>query len=177
MYQVDDRDVVSSLSDAPQSSIGAPLPLVLATEHHLAVAYLIEVPLPGWDGSFVEVASYHREQEPVAIIAFHGVRATSFGPPNDEAFAGHPLAARGLTAYGAFEVEHSSWIRSLARMNEVHPLHHPSQFAGLRHFVFSFQDSILEVVAREYAITLTSGPLFALVPTMVGVVDPRSGAA
>ena len=53
-----------------------------------------------------------------------------FGPPNDEAFDGHPLARRGLRPYGAFEVTHSSWIRQLEQMNSVHPHHSPPLFEG-----------------------------------------------
>ncbi len=43
-----------------------------------------------------------------AVISFRRHRAFTFGPPNDEAFSGHPLASRGLHPYGAFEMQHSS---------------------------------------------------------------------
>ena len=56
-----------------------------------------------------------------------------FGPPNDEAFSGHPLASRGLHPYGAFKIENSSWIRHLEKMNSVHPNHHPERYFKLQH--------------------------------------------
>jgi|WetSurMetagenome_2_1015567.scaffolds.fasta_scaffold147713_2 hypothetical protein len=177
MYQIDRHDSVTRLLDVPQSSFGAPLPLVLATETQLSIAYFVETPVPGWDGTWVQVASYDRGDEPAAIVTFKGVKAALFGPPNDEAFAGHPLAARGLTASAAFEVEHSSWIRAITRMNEVHPLHHPSRFEGLHHFVLSFHDSTFEVIARTYAVSVARAPLFALLPRMVSLLDEESGAA
>ena len=34
-------------------------------------------------------------------------------------------------------------------MNSVHPRHDPSRFAQLTHFVFSFHDDTLEVVAAD----------------------------
>jgi hypothetical protein len=37
--------------------------------------------------------------------------------PNDESLHGHPLFERGLNFYGAFQVESSSWIRALERIN------------------------------------------------------------
>lgn len=65
-----------------------------------------------------------------------------FGPPNDEAFAGHPLADRGLNPYSVAEVQRSSWIRGLERMNSVHARHSRERFLEhKRHFVFAFHDS------------------------------------
>ena len=101
--------------------------------------------------------------EPAAIVRFTLPRASSFGPPNDEAFAGHPLAARGLEPYGAFEVKQPSWIRALERMNAVHANHEPEHFARFRHFVFTFHDTTFECVATGYACEIATGPLTALV--------------
>jgi hypothetical protein len=33
MYEVDDQDTVVELSDVPQSSVGAPCPMLLVGEH------------------------------------------------------------------------------------------------------------------------------------------------
>jgi hypothetical protein len=44
------------------------------------------------------------------LLEFSGCYAHLFGPPNDEAFSGHPLASRGLQPYRITEVKHSSWI-------------------------------------------------------------------
>ena len=54
---------------------------------------------------------------------FEHCYAHMFGPPNDEALRGHPLAGRGLRPYAAFEIRQSSWLRRLERMNSVHPRH------------------------------------------------------
>ena len=42
MYSVDDRDQVIELHDVPQSSVGAPLPVVAASEHGVLLTYLLE---------------------------------------------------------------------------------------------------------------------------------------
>jgi hypothetical protein len=70
------------------------------------------------------------------------------GAPNNEALSGHPLYSRGLGYYGIYEIIESSWIRSLERMNRVHPSHKPRHFEELRHFVFTFHDDTFECVAR-----------------------------
>jgi hypothetical protein len=90
-----------------------------------------------------------------------------FGPPNDEAFTGHPLASRGLEPYAVFEVEQSSWIRQLERMNAVHPNHKPELFASYRHFVFAFHDSTFEAVADGFEVQLMSGSMRSAVSKMV----------
>jgi hypothetical protein len=162
MYTVDERDRVAELSDVPQSEVGAPCPLVLASEGKLIVAYFVSHPAQGWDGRTATVVGPDTPGKPAAIIRFSMVKASMFGPPNDEAFSGHPLASRGLRPYGAFEVFDSSWVRRLERMNTVHPQHRPGSYANLRHFVLTFHDSTFECIARGYAPELAHGPLTSL---------------
>jgi hypothetical protein len=157
MYSVDRKDKVVELLDAPQSSIGAPRPMILAGEHELYLAYFIQNTPTGWDGSTVRVIDENTSGEPIALITFTGINAHLFGPPNDEAFSGHPLASRGLRPYGVFEVCNSSWIRTLERMNSVHPYHRPERFVELRHFVFTFHDTTFECVAEDFSASVQEG--------------------
>src|SRR5689334_14634199 len=130
MYQPDQQDRVRALPDAPQSDVGAPLPVVVADEHTVLLAYharpkptleqLMELEMPEIVGRDTARA--------IAVVSFERAYATYLGPPNDEAFDGHPLAGRGLEPYGAFEIEHSSWIREAERRNRVHPYHRPERF-------------------------------------------------
>jgi hypothetical protein len=72
-----------------------------------------------------------------------------FGPPSDETFGSHPLAARGLHSFGVFEVLNSSWVRALERVNSIHPRHERvrHRYNLMKHFVFAFHDSTFECVA------------------------------
>lgn len=161
MYSVDERDQVAELTDLPQSSVGAPCPLILASEQDLLIAFFLQDAPQGWDGTEVRVVGAD-SVEPAALVRFYSVYASMFGPPNDEAFSGHPLARRGLHPYGAFEVAGSSWIRQLERMNSVHPYHRPESFREWRHFVLAFHDSTFECVAKGYSCQVSSGPLTEL---------------
>ena len=136
VYKVGRRDKVVPLDSLPQSDPGAPLPLVVASDNELRIAYIS----PG-AGS---------EGEVMVTVTFNMAEAHMFGSPNDEAFDGHPLARRGLHPYGAFEIEDSSWISQLERMNSVHPRHSPELFEGLRHYVLSFHDTTFECVAEGF---------------------------
>ena len=157
MYQVDTQDVVIELVDVPSSDGGAPLPAVVAAEHELELIYLASEPDPEWDGTDVRVKSTASSGEPVAVVKFGRPYAHMFGPPNEEAFAGHPLAQRGVYPGGAFEVQHSSWLRALERMNSVHRYHTAARFAGFRHFIFAFHDSTFECIAKSYTCELRRG--------------------
>jgi hypothetical protein len=159
MYRVDHRDKVIPLAGVPQSSVGAPLPVVCANANALLVAYYAESPHPTWNGTNPRCVNAETTEDPVAVLDFGAARAHYLGPPNDEAFGGHPLASRGLSPYGTFEVQDSSWIRRLIEMNSVHPRHDPALFAGLRHFILCFHDETFECVAKGFDVTVVEGPL------------------
>jgi hypothetical protein len=78
------------------------------------------VPTPRWDGTWIRIADLDTA-DPVVLVRLTEVAAWQWGPPNDEAFQGHPLANPGLRPYGVFRVEGSSWIRQLERMNRSTP--------------------------------------------------------
>jgi len=150
MYVVTRADRVRELAELPQSSIGAPCPMILVGEHSLRIAYYLEEKVGGWDGTTVRLLSPDQGNELCAVVDFVLPYAHMFGPPNDEAFAGHPLAERGLQPYGAFEVEGSSWLATLERMNSVHPYHRPERFKKYRHFILSFHDTTFECIAESF---------------------------
>lgn len=160
---MDDRDSVQPLAGFPQSSIGAPTPIIIASEQALFVTFYLEQRDPNWDGTTCKVVTPDTNDEPVAVVCFGRATAHFFGPPNDEAFGGHPLAERGLEPYGAYEVLSSSWLRALERMNSVHPQHRPENFASRRHFILTFHDTIFECVAHSFTIEQTSGSLRSVV--------------
>jgi hypothetical protein len=171
MYQVDSLDTVVELKTAPLSDIGAPLPLVIADDYRLILEYLISEPDPNWDGTYVNVVSPNTECT-VAIVRFHHPYAHFLGPPNDEAFSGHPLASRGLEPYGVFEIDKSSWIRQLERMNSVHPYHDRNRFMkSKRHFVFAFHDTTFECVAEGFDVSAHKGSILSSVERIVAMLE------
>lgn len=143
-----ESDIVKVLEDLVQPEPGAPCPLFVASEHRLLLAYFARDGDPNWDDAKANPVKEGAVDEPIAIITFVAPYAHTFGPPNDEAFAGHPLHARGLRPWRVQEVLASSWINSLARMNSVHPYHKQEQFDRLRHFVFAFHDTTFECAAE-----------------------------
>lgn len=160
MYPVDGKDKVIELKDVPQSSVGAPLPVVLSDEFKILLAYIAE------ESSTVGLADADTPGESLILAEFESYWTYMFGVPGDEAFHGHPLASRGLQPYGAFRIADSSWVRQLERMNSVHPNHNPKRFDELKHYVFAFHDSTFECVAKGFTISRHVGTLESLLPIM-----------
>jgi hypothetical protein len=129
-----------SALDLPQSDPGAPEPVLLSSEHRAVLIYELASPLTWGAGG-------------AAVVRFEGVVAISFGPPNDEALEGHPLAPHGLKPYRAFEAAPSPWVAELERRNQVHPRHRPGHLAARRHIILTFHDSVFECVASAFTAT------------------------
>ena len=174
MYSIDARDTVRPFLAAPPCSAGAPCPLVLADDTGVLIAYYGDPPHPSSPIATPQAVDPATSAFPVVIAVFASPRAHMFGPPNDEALSGHPMASRGLHAYGAFEVRASSWVRALERMNAVHPNHRPEACACYRHFIFTFHDSTLECVAAGVAFHAHPGPLHSALPHMLALLGGRA---
>jgi hypothetical protein len=172
MYTTDEKDQVIPLKDFPQSSIGAPIPIVLSDEYTIVVAFHLQNP-DGWDGRLVRKVTRESE-EPIAIVRFSSCYAYYSGAPNDEAFEGHPLKQAGLHPNGGFEIKNSSWIRRLEKMNSVHPHHNPDRFWASKHFILTFHDSTFECIADGYDIEIARGTPNGAVPRMLELLDSKA---
>jgi hypothetical protein len=161
MYTVTAADRPVQIESAPQSSVGAPCPMVLAGEHSLRLAYYLQDAPSDWDGTSIRVVSDSEADEPCAVVSFKLAIAHMFGPPNDEAFDGHPLASRGLRPYAAFEVQSSSWLHTLERMNSVYPHHRRERYARFKHFIFAFHDTTFECIAEGYDMLFHRGSVWS----------------
>ncbi len=161
MYEVDDQDRVSEITGLRQCDIGAPTPILLAGEHDVLLAYYLH------DLS-EDQSDFQSIYETVAIVKFDKCYAHMFGPPNDEAFRGHPLSSRGLHPYGVFEIKNSSWLRRLEKMNSVHEFHDKEYFmTHFHHYIFSFHDSTFECIAESFAMEIRKGGVKSMVSYML----------
>lgn len=159
MHTFRDRDLVHELAEVPCPSSGSAEPLVLASEDTLVLAY-VSAP-PGSD----QPVGAGTAPSTTTMVVFRQCYASHFGQPNDEAFSTHK-ADGGLRPYGAFELEHSSWLRGLEMRNRAHPHHDPERFQRLRHWVWTFHDSVLECAALSYTVTDSPGRPGEAIPRM-----------
>lgn len=137
MYEIDERDRVVELKEVTPPDVIAPLPLVISKEGAVVLSYIAS--------RYVGV-----------IVSFPVCHAHYFGPPGEDAFKGHPLAARGMKCHSVYEVQESSWIRALERSNRL-PSKERDKNRSLgdwKHFAFPFRDALFECVARDYGVEL-----------------------
>lgn len=97
------------------------------------------------------------EEAGTAVIELVRCSTTTFGYPNDEAIGGHPLYAKGLQAYGIFEVLNSSWIAEQERQNRI-SFPERTDMTWKRHFIFTFHDSTFECLSADLKITVSEEP-------------------
>lgn len=114
---------------------GSPCPAVHSGEHRLLCAYHIsETVVP---------------ERAVALLRFEGVLQFRLGYPNDEALHGHPLAKFGLKPYTSYLIENSPLIAEIENQNRVHSAYKPGMYVRWRHWIMTFHDETLEVIARS----------------------------
>ena len=157
MYAIDTLDRVIEMHDAPLPDSGASLPFIMSDENRVLLAYMVSESDEAAN-SVVKTMTADSEGY-TALVEFAQPSAHMFGPPNDETFLSHPLAERGLSPYGVFEVLDSSWIRQLEEMNKRHSRHAQSRYGDLRHYIFSFHDSTFECIAKALAVNLREASL------------------
>jgi hypothetical protein len=144
MSQADDGQAAMSAriklwQEPPQMDAGAPKPsLFFGRSGDLFCAY------------YVSGARANLAAGSVAILRFSAVLHHRFGYPGDEELHSHPLYKDGLRHYSFHLVEQSPLIAKLEEQNRVHPRHKPGMYTTrFKHFVITFHDETLEVVARE----------------------------
>lgn len=133
---------------------GAPLPHVLSNGRQTIVLFHAGLePDPNRDGSTVTLIDPREQREHnLSWVRFDSVVASLFGPPNDEALQGHPLWGNGLQFYAFHRVENSEWIADLRARNRVHPNHQDNAWNSYQHFVITFHDQTLEVIAKSFEV-------------------------
>ena len=127
--------------DAPQMDTGSPRPAIRVFEETLILAY-------------------RTQTRKFAVIKFRDVHQHTFGYPNNEALAGHPVYSKELSFYAFNEVVRSPYLKELDRRNAVNFPHQSSSFTELKHWFVPFHDETLEIVGGE--------------PEVLGTVDASS---
>jgi hypothetical protein len=89
------------------------------------------------------------------------------GFPNDEALHGHPLWEHGLEFYQAHVVIDSSWLAERRAIEAVHPRVPAVPFAGARHFVLTFHDSMVEAIAGSIEVGPRYGTMGQAIEALV----------
>ena len=168
---VPEGDIVTELTQFPQMCSAVPVPVVLAGEHRLALAYRLDLE-PRSPIGYETIRPIDPEEiGPVVFVKFEQFTAVKFGHPNDEGLGGHRLWGRGLVPYAVNEVRDSSWLREIVRIDQAHYNYTPGMRDGTRHLVFSFHDTTLEVLTRSFTFETLATSVGRLLPQMQAFVN------
>lgn len=155
-YAIDDSDKVVGIEEFPTMETGDSDPIFYKPPFTSYLAYrLAEHKIRQLYAD--DPRSIYELPETSVLVKFTRVHSVIVGSPNSEALSGHPLYARGLGHYGLYEVQSSSWIRQLERMNSVHSRHNPKIFEACRHFIITFDDVTFEFAAHAVDWTIETG--------------------
>ena len=123
----------------PQMETGAPLPVLFAEDGRTAVVYWART-TP--DAPLIKAAV---EFEPVSLM--------KFGYPNDEGIRSHSLFDMDgdLWPYAMYEALDSPWIEEHIRNLRV-TYSSDTDFSNIRHFIWIFHDSTLEILCRGFRV-------------------------
>src|SRR5438876_5462691 len=118
---------------------GAPTPVLLASDSRTLLAFYLPYRDPNCNGTDVHVRDATTDIG-VAVVQFWHCIVATLGDPNDEVLHGHRLWGKGLDAYGAFIVQHSTWITELQQINSVHDRYNPEKWVSYKHYILTFHD-------------------------------------
>jgi hypothetical protein len=103
------------------------------------------------------LAYYHSPGERIAVVRFSGLVDHRLSPINDEGLGQHPYAKFGLKFYSFNELTGSVEIQRWSSL-------------GVRHWVITFKDNTLDVLARTGEVLVSSmsapSPLTALLSVL-----------
>ncbi len=90
-----------------------------------------------------------------AVVEFKRCLLSRFGYPNDEARWGIPQY-KGVS-YGIYEVQNSTWIKEVVRLNRFRFPATTDNYVG-KHFLFAFHDDTFECLADDLSLEFGSEP-------------------
>jgi len=138
------RPIISEWKDPYKMDSGASSPGVAITSQGLLLVYRLGVQ------GIERLSSGSTDQNDIwGRILFEHNLLFKFGYPNDEVLNGHPLYKYGLKPYTFHFIDNSPWIDDLERSNKVHPRHTGGWHEKYKHWIVSFHDETLEVLARQ----------------------------
>jgi hypothetical protein len=140
-------------------------PLLMADDERLVFSF---------NATRLAADGFHREDAGRAVVRAPSCLAFKFGYPNDEARPGHPLYRRGFVGTAVYEVLESSWVAELVRQNRVRFPDSDVSKWGVRHFLFAFHETTLELLALGLEVSMSGEPLAAEVSRMRAWLVPEA---
>lgn len=95
----------------------------------------------------------YMEDAGIAVVELKRCLLSRFGYPNDEARWGIPYYRE--VSYGIYEVQRSTWIKEIVRLNRYRFPATKDDFVR-RHFLFAFHDETFECLADDLSLEVVN---------------------
>ena len=141
---------IKKINWKPKWDGGAPKPKIYNGDFKTYLTYVVA----DWDvESITDFNSLDHDgyEEYFALVGFYG-KTFKFGIANDEVFSGLPWYSQGLE--WAQIVQNSNWIEETKSIHKVHSFFDESKWKNLNHYLLTFKDEILEIIATGYEIEI-----------------------
>ncbi|MBT1706523.1 hypothetical protein [Chryseosolibacter indicus] len=143
------KEKVQKISWTPKWDGGAPMPQVFSNGQKVYLIYFIA----DWDRESIqkieELEDNEEGEDYLALVEFEG-HTFRFGIANDEVFAGLPYYKQGIE--WAQIIDNSKWIDEIKQIHKIHPRFDNDHWTNRKHYLLTFKDEILEVIAESYTI-------------------------
>ena len=139
-------------TDAPQMSIGAPMPEIRKLAGSaIYLAYITDES----DNKYLDYiegkseSEYNEDVDEFAVVRFIAPIHHTYGYPNDEGLRQHPLYAFGLERYAFNVIEGSPTVAALSKKDASNFDGDTENGLRIQHWVVTFKDDTLEIVAES----------------------------
>lgn len=85
------KPLFTKLSNIPEPSVGAPIPVLISEEHDTTLCYYMEASNSEWDGKTCRMVKSDSIEDYVAVVKFKGTQESRFGPPDENEVCSHPI--------------------------------------------------------------------------------------
>ena len=120
--------------------------MILAGEHHLHLAYVIDDPDPSWDGTTCREIGEETEDESCCLLSFRSVEQFTSYSHSVDFWTSHPLANAGLEPNALYEI-----------------VDFPIDLSSCRHYAIMFHDSMFECLALSVSYATYKSSISAVI--------------
>src|SRR6185437_11809106 len=127
---------------------GSPSPMIISNDNELFVSFYANKDRT----SAVPVERNICYDVGIYVLKFKLYMKFTFGFPGEETLRGHPYSRLGMKSYSFYELKKSDLIKSLQRIDKVHPRHNPEKWEKYKHYILTFHDNMFECIAQDFEV-------------------------
>jgi hypothetical protein len=123
------------IKDAFLMDVGAPSPIVISNGNELFLTFYAAQEQESIISDLHERNT--NNDTGVVVLKFKGCLKFEFGLPGNETIHGHPYSKLGIKSFSFYELENSSLVEELQRIERVHPYYNVDKWKSYNHYILT----------------------------------------